>query len=69
MADNINVRQSLFISLLFAVAGCGRPGTPPPVQLRTPTPDVGVDAFAARKKAQIEAIGQFRVFHQFQFTD
>ena len=63
------MRRSLFISLLFAVAGCSRPGTPPPVQVRTPTPDVGVDAFAARKKAQIEAIGQFRGFYQFQFTD
>jgi enediyne biosynthesis protein E4 len=63
------VRRSLLISLLFAVAGCGRPGTPPPVQVRTPTPDVGVDAFAARKQTQIEAVGQFRVFHQFQFAD
>ena len=64
------MRRLLFIFLLFAVAGgCGRPGTSPPVTVRTPTPDVGVDALAARKKAQVEAIGQFGVFHQFRFAD
>jgi hypothetical protein len=65
------MRRSLVISLLFAVtSGCGRPGTPPaPAQVRTPTPDPGVDALAARKQAQIEAIGRFNVFSQFQFAD
>src|SRR4051812_7385717 len=64
------VRRSLIISLLFAVAsGCGRPGTPPPVEVRTPATDAGVDTLAARKQAQIEAVRQVGVFSQFQFAD
>src|SRR3954471_8941186 len=67
---SIPVRRSLIISLLFAVAsGCGRSGTPPPVEVRTPAPDPGVDTLAARKQAQIEAVRQVGVFSQFQFAE
>jgi hypothetical protein len=40
-----------------------------PVEVRYPDPDIGVDTLAARKKAQLETVGQFKVFHDFQFTD
>src|SRR5579859_3727970 len=40
-----------------------------PVEVRYPDPDIGVDTLAARKKAQLETVGRFKVFHDFQFTD
>jgi hypothetical protein len=40
-----------------------------PVEVLYPDPDIGVDTLAARKKAQLETVGQFKVFHDFQFTD
>jgi len=63
------VRRWLIIALVFTAAGCGRPGTPPPAEVKTPNPDVGVNALAARKQAQIEAVGHVSAFHQFQFAD
>jgi hypothetical protein len=64
-------RRWFLVSFLSAVlaAGCSRSSTPPLPQVRTPNPDVGVDALAARKKAQMDAVGQFEVFYQFQFVD
>ena len=38
-------------------------------QVVYPNPDVGVDSLAARKKAQLETVTQFKVFYQFQFVD
>jgi hypothetical protein len=38
-------------------------------RLRYPTEDMGADALPARKKAQLEAAKQFKVSHDFQFTD
>jgi hypothetical protein len=40
----------------------------PPV-VRFPDPDVGINSLAARKKAQLETVNQFKVFYQFNFTD
>ncbi len=40
-----------------------------PTVVRFPDPDVGINALAARKKAQLETVNQFKVFHQFNFTD
>ena len=40
-----------------------------PVEVIYPDPDAGLDTLAARKKAQLETVGQFKVFHDFQFTD
>jgi enediyne biosynthesis protein E4 len=34
-----------------------------------PDPDVGVDSLAARKQAQLATVNQFKVFHEFHFTD
>ncbi|MFZ0878614.1 MAG: VCBS repeat-containing protein, partial [Candidatus Acidiferrales bacterium] len=34
-----------------------------------PDPDIGVDTLAARKQAQLATVNQFKVFHQFHFTD
>jgi len=46
----------------------GKPGAPPiPVQF--PLPDVGVDALAARARAQRDTVDQFKVPYDFQFTD
>jgi enediyne biosynthesis protein E4 len=66
-----SARRSGLMSLLLTVlaGGCGRAGTPSRVEVRTPNPDVGVETLAARGRAQKEAASQFRVFHQFQFTD
>jgi hypothetical protein len=62
---------ALVILAGLAGSGCGdrRSARPAPVEVRTPNPDVGVDALAARKKAQMDAVGEFKVFHQFQFAD
>jgi hypothetical protein len=38
-------------------------------QVRIPSPDIGVETIAARKKAQLETVDQFKTFFQFQFTD
>src|SRR5437763_10409947 len=40
-----------------------------PVQLQVPSPDDGTESLAARAKAQIETISQFKVFYEFQFVD
>jgi len=52
--------------LPFAVGAAHGDSAP---QVRFPDPDIGVDTLAARSKAQLEAVGQFKVFHQFRFTD
>jgi hypothetical protein len=38
-------------------------------QVRYPDPDIGADTLVARKRAQLESAGQFKVFYQFQLTD
>jgi hypothetical protein len=39
------------------------------LEVRYPAPDIGVDSLAARKKAQLDTVDQFKVFYQFHFTD
>ena len=54
------------------VSGCGGSKPPAPAaaqEVRVPNPDVGADTLQARKRAQLETVNQFTVFHQFQFTD
>jgi enediyne biosynthesis protein E4 len=66
------MRSATRLVLLLAVVtgGCRRASTPAPLpQINTPNPDVGVDALAARKQAQLDAIDQFHVFTRFQFAD
>jgi hypothetical protein len=57
-------------TLLFN--GCGSPAPsrqPAPHEVIVPDPDIGAEALPARRKAQLEAAGQFHVFYQFQFAD
>ena len=54
---------SLGLLILSAVA------TDSPTRLRFPDEDMGKDSLPSRKKAQLEAARQFKVFHQFQFED
>src|SRR5215469_10074279 len=39
------------------------------IRARFPDEDMGRDSLPSRKKAQLEAARQFKVFHQFQFED
>jgi hypothetical protein len=39
------------------------------IRQRYPEDDMGKDSLPARKKAQLEAARQFKVFYQFQFSD
>ncbi len=38
-------------------------------EVRYPDPDIGVDSLAARKKAQMDTVDQFKVFYGFHLTD
>jgi hypothetical protein len=54
-----------------AACGSTTPASPPPrpKEVRVPNPDPGVDTLQARKTAQLNAVSEFKVFYQFQFTD
>jgi hypothetical protein len=43
------------------------PASLPEVQY--PNPDIGTDLLPDRQKAQMDTVSQFKVFHEFQFTD
>src|SRR5262249_16139445 len=43
--------------------------TNPAIRQRTPEEDMGRDSLPARRRAQLEAARQFKVFYQFQFVD
>jgi hypothetical protein len=61
-----------FIALFACAVGgaCSRPSAPkPPVEVRTPNPDAGADALAARRSSQIEAASHLAVVHDFHFAD
>jgi hypothetical protein len=64
-------RRRLAFAVVFALASacCGRSTPAASPQVRTPVPDAGVEALAARKDAQTHAVKQIQVFSQFQFTD
>jgi enediyne biosynthesis protein E4 len=58
----------LFLSAAaLLVLGSGSSNSVP--EVRYPDPDVGVDSLAARKKAQLDTVDQFKVFYGFHFTD
>jgi hypothetical protein len=42
---------------------------PAPPEVKFPQDDPGLNSLPARKKAQMDAVGQFKVFYQFHFTD
>lgn len=57
------------VIVAVCAAGCRRPPDVRPVEVRTPDPDVGVDALEARRATQLEDARQFDVVHDFQFAD
>ncbi|HJZ78498.1 MAG TPA: CRTAC1 family protein [Vicinamibacterales bacterium] len=59
---------SLIVAALASACG-GPPPPKPPVEVRTPNPDVGVETLAARASAQREAMSESAVAHDFQFAD
>jgi enediyne biosynthesis protein E4 len=58
--------QPLLLSTVLVLLGAGGNSN---VRLRYPEDDMGKDSLPARKKAQLEAAKQFKVFYQFQFSD
>jgi enediyne biosynthesis protein E4 len=56
----------VFVVALVLPTGARNDTSP---RLCYPTEDMGADALPARKKAQLETAKQFKVFHDFQFTD
>jgi enediyne biosynthesis protein E4 len=64
----LTVLSALFLLGIAPVALSGTADDSLP-QVVYPNPDIGADTLAARKKAQMETAKQFKVFHQFQFTD
>jgi enediyne biosynthesis protein E4 len=63
---SLSLALFLSIAALLALGGASSSSVP---EVRYPDPDIGVDSLAARQKAQSETVDQFRVFHQFHFTD
>jgi enediyne biosynthesis protein E4 len=67
------VRNSLlatiFVVFVVSLVSSTRARNDTSPRLRYPTEDMGADSLPARKKAQLEAAKQFKVFHDFQFTD
>jgi hypothetical protein len=63
--DTLPITQipALVIAALLASANQA------PIEQRYPASDIGVETLAARRQAQLEAAKQFRVVHDFQFTD
>jgi len=59
----------VLVGLCAGLANPGGTGSVLGVQVRSPDPDIGVDSLPARKKAQLETVNQFKVFHQFHFVD
>jgi hypothetical protein len=65
--SNFIAKMFVVFAVAFVIPPGARNDTSP--RLRYPTDDMGADALPARKKAQLEAAKQFKVFHDFQFTD
>ncbi len=55
--------------LAAALVNSGIARNQPQIQVNFPNPDIGADALPARKKAQLETLNQFKVFHKFQLVD
>jgi hypothetical protein len=66
------VRSCALASLMATIVAvaCTRPHRPnPPVEVQTPTDDVGAKSLSARRTAQMQTAAQSAVFNQFQFAD
>jgi enediyne biosynthesis protein E4 len=65
-----SIERSLVGILLAAVlAALGGASSDSDIPRHYPSEDAGADSLAARKKAQLETVKQFKVFYQFHFTD
>jgi hypothetical protein len=67
--DAIKLPPMVFAAFLLAalIPTSARNDTPP--RARYPEHDMGADSLPARKKSQLEAAKNFKVFYDFQFTD
>ena len=54
---------------VFTACSRSAPADTSRAEVRTPSPDDGLDALAARRQAQLSAAGNVRAFHDFQFAD
>ena len=52
-----------------AAGSAASQSTQPLPVIQLPDPDIGVDTLAARKKAQLATVDQFKVFYKFHFVD
>ena len=61
----------IFLFSFFAIASIFpvQAQEPAPPEVKFPQDDPGLNSLPARKKAQMDALGQFKVFYQFHFTD
>lgn len=57
------------LGLGVTAARTGSAQNQPHARVRFPNPDIGADTLAARKKAQLETLNQFKVYYQFQLVD
>ena len=58
----------LAFSILIGAIGIAQVATDKP-KAEVPPSDIGADTLAARKEAQLQTTGKFKVFHNFQFSD
>ena len=69
MQRSLKTRLPASLILLTAAVALLVGATDTKPRQRFPEEDMGADALPARKKAQLEAAKQFKVFHDFQFTN
>ena len=60
------IATSLLAAALLAPVTTSSQSTP---EVKFPDPDVGIESLAARRKAQVDATDQFKVFFKFRFAD
>jgi hypothetical protein len=70
----MTLRSSLFfleasLVLFAALSGSVSAQTTTPPEVRFPPKDLGLEALPGRQAKQLESASQFKVFHQFHFTD
>ena len=61
------ISAAVWLLISFSIAPEAQTGKT--VTLKFPDPDIGASTLGARRDAQLKTIGQFKVFHDFHFTD
>lgn len=61
--------KTAFGPLFLAILALLGAATDPTIRKRFPDDDMGKDSLPARRRAQLEAAKQFKVFYQFRFAD